>query len=396
MKSIARKLSTLGATLLAAASATTASAQVITPGNPGGGVFTPAPDPVLAMDYDGNGQFDTVSVSISFSATESTSGKVDISTPGTGVIDTILSPHAADFFGGAYCVLPDLNGDGANEIAISAPLGEDGNNGSGVVYIYSALSSSPIAQIDRVNGGVFGVGLKYRRVSQGFGVPARKELVVLTDPVHDINLYNSSADNYYTCESFDLTTGLPVSSGSVLDFHEDTNWGDLWTFSPGVRSDLNVDGQLNFTDLSIVLNLMGTTAPHAGVILKGDIDRDGDVDGDDVLIVADDVQNQNFLLLAGQAQTAGIPWKDIIKRAKGIGKSVGFFALVRAAACIAAIDALIYTCEFSTNTDEEYVGCVCLTLGDPGGVGIFCRASFLGYDLLGALSDYIGCSSVPV
>lgn len=349
--------------------------------------------PKRVFDFNGDAQADIFMADIAYSTTETVNGKVLINSIDGTLLRTIISPHASDMFGLAVVPLGNVDGTPGDEIAVSAPLGHDTAQGSGAVYVFSNSSEAPVMVLTNPTGqGVFGTGLRYRRSALSDGTP-RHELVVLIDPVHDLADYDASEDMPYTWVSFDLVTGAVIDTGPITDFPENAEWGDSWTRRAGVRGDINADGVLSQADVTALESLLGNTSPGPGVIIRGDLNRDGVVNEADMTILVAD-------LAAGSGTThhgfvVGIIWRDIIYQIRGSGLSVGFFALLRAGVCIATIDAVAVTCMLSTDTDEDYVMCFCDVLMDPGNLGPFCQHAFLGFDLVTAVSDYIGCAGIP-
>lgn len=349
--------------------------------------------PKRVFDFNGDGQADIFVADIAYSVTEAVNGKVLVNSIDGTPLRTILSPHASDMFGLAVAPLGNIDGSPGDEIAVSAPLGHDSANGSGAVFVYSNSSDEPIMVLTNPTGeGVFGTGLLYRRSALSDGTP-RHELVVMVDPVHDLSDYDATEDMPYTWVSFNLETGAVIDTGLLTDFPENADWGDTWTHRAGVRGDINVDGVLSQADIQALESLLGNTSPGPGIIIRGDLNRDGVVNEADMAILIAD-------LAAGGGSShhgfvVGIIWRDIIRQIRGTGLSVGFFALVRAGGCIAIIDAVAITCMLSTDTDEDYALCFCDVLMDPGSLGPFCQHAFLGYDLVNAISDYIGCPGMP-
>jgi len=295
--------------------------------------------PKRIFDFDGNGSPDQVAVDIAYSSGLTVNGKVQIRSVGGEIIQTLISPNATDFFGAAIAKPGNIDGIPGDEIAISAPLGHQSGNRSGAVYIFSHGSDYPIYTILGDSDGAFGTGLGYRQSTLNDGT-SPGELVILSDPVSDLSSYNSTVDNYYTWNSYRLDNLNAVGQGDILDFSDSTDWGDIWTFREGFESDINLDGLITVDDISAINLLVGNSSNETGVIIRGDLNRDGTVDSLDVAIVSQSV-TESISLIDTAGATPGLPCGRIIKGAIGFGKTVGFFALVHASQLLTALSSSV-------------------------------------------------------
>jgi len=339
------------------------------------------------IDFDGDGAADSLSADVVFNHEFRARGAVRVQSPMGAPVAVIYAPETNDFFGESVLGLGDIDGVAGDEIAVSAPFAHNDGSRSGRVYIYAYHQPEPIMvlEYDGVSEEVFGIGLSLSPDVDGDGVP---ELMVLVDPIYEYP-QDPGYDIWLEWRMFSLVTGLELDSGTVEQFPETTNWNSGWSYRFGLRADMNVDGIVSQDDVDYVLSRVGTESMDMETHIPGDLNGDFVIDGADVLLVSAD-------LGLSASWVKSLPWKKIIGKAKGVGKSAGFFALVRAAGCIAAIDAIIITCEIYTDTTEEYVLCICMTLADSDGVSIFCKFVILGYDIVGAVRDYIGCGGLGV
>lgn len=312
----------------------------------------PVAQPIAAsakMDFDGDGTADAVSVDIVFGHEGRARGAVRIQTPTGAPVAILYGPETNDLFGESVLGLGNIDGVPGDEIAVSAPLAHDNGARSGRVYIFSVGQTDPILVLESAScDGVFGTGLALTPDVDGDG---HSDIMVLVDPAYEYP-EDSGYDLLLEWHLCSTATGAVLDSGTVDELPTTTSWNDRWTYHFGLSADLDVDGQVTQADVNFVLARLGTIAPDAYTHIPGDLNGDMQIDAADVLLVSAD-------LGTSATWVKSLPWKKIIGKAKGVGKTVGFFALIRAGACIAAIDAIVITCELSIDTSRRiwYYAC---------------------------------------
>ena len=127
---------------------------------------------------------------------------------------------------------------------------------------------------------------------------------------------NEDAMSFYVLSFNEVTGEFYATEPFPLDFTESIDNTKVYTFRPGLKGDMDCDGQIDFDDIAgWVLGLTDPQGYQDSFAIppefKGDIDRDGDLDFDDI----DDFVAllSNSAAVGSELSIAGIPepvtWK---------------------------------------------------------------------------------------
>lgn len=251
-------------------------------------------------DFDGDGIGDLAAYG---SSSASLPARVLLLSSATGAVwRTIPSPTPSIGFGDSLCIVPDVDGDQREDLAIGAPNDATSGAGAGAVRIYSGQTGLLVRTLTGTPGAGFGRALSTLADVDGDGV---RDLLVGA-------LGNSNVKGYTAIHS--------GANGSQL--LRVKSWGDHWPKAVAGLGDLDFDGHPEFLissdqqALAMVLTT-GTAAGSRYCLAKTDsagcapsISATGtpSLSGpDDFVVHASGVQNQRYgLLIWGRtpAQTA--------------------------------------------------------------------------------------------
>ncbi|KKN23081.1 hypothetical protein LCGC14_0908460 [marine sediment metagenome] len=159
-----------------------------------------------------------------------------------------------DWFGGSAAALGDLDGDGVTDLAVGAPLDDDGGAFRGAVWVLFLNTDGTVKRLQKISN-----------TQGGF-----------TGTLDNGDYFGSSLAALGDLDGDGLDD---LAVGAFLDDDGGNARGAVWVlFLDGVTAcpgDLDGDGDTDLADLGILLSDFGCTAPGPCV---GDLDNDGDTD----------------------------------------------------------------------------------------------------------------------
>jgi hypothetical protein len=223
-------------------------------------------------------------------------GRVQLVDADGTVLHQWVSDQPNDMLGLSAVLVPDANGDGMADVAMSAPNAFDDVAGArvGTARIASGADGSTIARLSGTPIERFGVALFAPSPDGG----APQTLTVLVEHL-DPSTGASYTPSAYTFRTFDALTGaiLGEAVGAPAGFTASAARASLATHIRATGSaDLDADGGVTTTDLSILAGNFGAAVdPVTGALLEadptlaatptGDTNGDGVVDSSDLLDV---------------------------------------------------------------------------------------------------------------
>jgi len=104
---------------------------------------------VVIGDWDGDGVADLAIGAARDSTAASEAGAVRIHSGADGsVLQTFYGSNADDYFGSYVARIPDMNGDGVDELAVSAPYADNSGTDTGSVFVYAGGTGALLMQSD--------------------------------------------------------------------------------------------------------------------------------------------------------------------------------------------------------------------------------------------------------
>ncbi|MEM6568964.1 MAG: VCBS repeat-containing protein [Planctomycetota bacterium] len=181
-------------------------------------------------------------------------------------VGQITGPASAPSFGASVCTLPDLNGDGTEEIVIGAFTDDTAGVEAGAVRFYSGLASSPWRTIQGAPGAFLGRQLLPLPDVDADGAA---DLAISATPVHSAG-------------SVQIVSG---ASGQTLVTHDGTSTTSLFGVSLALVGDVDGDGRV---DIAIGEPLF----PVAGSPGAGSVRVATAVTGDQIQVFLGDAEHQ--------------------------------------------------------------------------------------------------------
>jgi uncharacterized repeat protein (TIGR01451 family) len=142
---------------------------------------------------------------------------------------TIEGQIVGEQFGWEVEPVGDVDGDGAADLAVAAPFGNNGGSGSGSIYIHSGADGSLIRRFDGQSGDWLGIDMDAGGDFTGDGVP---ELIVGAPTADGV----ASPGRVYV---------FSVVDGSTIQVITGENAGDRFGWSAAPAGDVNDDGILD-------------------------------------------------------------------------------------------------------------------------------------------------------
>lgn len=219
-------------------------------------MFFLASSGVGAPDLTGDGVPERLVVPTAFSRDRHSACVVEDGAAATALRAVSLgSPD--DALGFSACWIADLDGDGKEDLAITAPLAVS-NRGIGRAYAVSSLTGRVIHTFEPAHTGQFGLLVE----------PA---LDGNSDGVGDIAVWSRFVDT--TGRAINIRWVFSGASGETLSPASESAAGNA------VKSDVTLDLVVNAEDLLATLDALDTSASAPGY--------DGDIDGDQLVDVID-------------------------------------------------------------------------------------------------------------
>jgi len=260
-------------------------------------------------DVDGDGVNDFVVGSYLENAAYIYSGR-------TGTLITKLTGAPATWYGFAVALLPDLNGDGRAEIAVSAPQA----GGPGAVTVYSGLTRNVLYILNGAqNGDWFGFSVAAAGDLNGDGV---SEFLIGAREASPNGLTEAGSVSVYSGKNGTLLKRLDGQAardrfGTSVDAAGDVNRDGTNDFVVGARFAANATGQITGAayvfsgkDFTQITKITGETVDDwfgGSVASVGDINGDGWIEWVVGAAGADPNGNSN----AGRAYVYGLKHNDV-------------------------------------------------------------------------------------
>jgi len=236
---------------------------------------------IFIGDWDGDGVDDLAIGAARDSTVANLAGAVRVHSGANGsVLAAFYGTNAIDYFGAYLARMPDMNGDGVDELAVSAPYADNTGTDTGSVFVYAGRTGAllmqsdgpsnlifygvPLGPIGDVDGdGVcdlyvsqYGVGDVVHVVSGANGSEIRtlsgatgEYFGLDVSAIHDVDgdgmrdlligaKHGQNANGWYTGAAYVVST----ASGTVLRTHLGAFDGEFHGYGTAAVSDLDGDG----------------------------------------------------------------------------------------------------------------------------------------------------------
>jgi len=185
---------------------------------------------IFIGDWDGDGVDDLAIGAARDSTVANLAGAVRVHSGANGsVLAAFYGTNAIDYFGAYLARMPDMNGDGVDELAVSAPYADNTGTDTGSVFVYAGRTGALLMQSDGPSNLIF------------YGVPLGPIGDVDGDGMRDLLIgakHGQNANGWYTGAAYVVST----ASGTVLRTHLGAFDGEFHGYGTAAVSDLDGDG----------------------------------------------------------------------------------------------------------------------------------------------------------